>query len=71
MGEELREELKEKDEKTKLEEDGRKKEEEKIDFKYNTKEYLGYLLKYKGVIALIVLLVIILESSYVLDKYNT
>lgn len=69
MGEELREELKEKDEKTKLEEDGRKKEEEKIDFKYNTKEYLGYLLKYKGVIALIVLLVIILESSYVLDKY--
>ena len=40
-----------------------------IDFKYNLKEYWGFLSKYKVKFYLLMLLALLLSFSYVVDKY--
>tara|TARA_Y100000310_G_scaffold154465_1_gene154028 strand:- start:2550 stop:4334 length:1785 start_codon:yes stop_codon:yes gene_type:complete len=41
----------------------------KIDFKYNIKLYLSYLKNYRTVFILILFMILIVESTYIFDKY--
>lgn len=41
----------------------------KIDFKYNLKLYLGLLKNYKGIIAIVLIMVLFIQASHVLDSY--
>jgi ATP-binding cassette subfamily B protein len=46
-----------------------RKKKEKIDFKYNTKLYLGFLLKYKWMFVALVLLVFVIQSANIIQKF--
>jgi len=41
----------------------------KIDFKYNMKLYLSYLKNYRAVFLLILFIILVVESTYIFDKY--
>ncbi len=41
----------------------------KIDFKYNMKLYLSYLKNYKGVFFLLLFMILVVETTYIFDKY--
>ena len=47
----------------------RKKIEEKIDFKYNMKQYVELLKKYKFLFFSLMFLILVVESSFVIDKF--
>jgi ATP-binding cassette, subfamily B, heavy metal transporter len=47
----------------------RKKKLKNIDFNYNFKIYWGFLKKYKGILLIALGLVLLLETSYVVEKY--
>jgi ATP-binding cassette, subfamily B, heavy metal transporter len=42
---------------------------EKINFKYNTKEYLGFLKKYKSLFILLLIVTFFVEATSIADKY--
>ena len=44
-------------------------EKKKIDFKYNLKMYYSFLKKYKWIFILLLILIFILESTYIIDKF--
>src|SRR3989344_9119732 len=44
------------------------KDEEKVDYKYNLKEYFNLVRRYKFVFVILLLAVLILEASYVVDR---
>ena len=41
----------------------------KIDFKYNLKLYFSFLLRYKWVFIILLALILVIESSYIADRY--
>jgi len=46
-----------------------KKDEGKIDFKYNLKLYFKFLMRYKSIFVLLLVIILLLESSYILERY--
>ena len=47
----------------------KRKKEEKIDFKYNMKQYLELLKKYKILFFSLMFVILLVESTYVIDKF--
>jgi len=42
---------------------------EDIDFKYNVKEYISFLKKYKGLFALLLVIILFIQIGYTIDKF--
>ena len=45
------------------------KKEENIDFKYNLKEYMGFLKKYKSLFSLLLVVILFIQIGYTIDKF--